>query len=90
MRIKWEKQLKGFIRVRQQGFLKHRSILRNLLEVDTAMLLTGLEGDEGAAVFLDFEAAFPSIAHDYTNRVLRWAGIPENALNAFLFFYTQS
>ena len=65
-------------------------MIKNLLEVDTVMLITAFQGEEGAAIFLDFEAAFPSIAQEYTDNVLRWAGIPANAMNAFNFCYQQS
>ena len=88
-RARWEEQLSGYIEERQQGFLKGRSIIRNLLEVDTSMLLTALGGDKGAAIFLDFEAAFPSISHSFMERVLQWSGMPEVARNAFKFFYSQ-
>ena len=90
MRVRWEEHLKLYVRERQQGFLKGRSMIKNLLEVETAMLLTALEGDNGAAIFLDFEAAFPSIAQGYTATVLKQVGVPQAALNSFNFFITRA
>ena len=90
MRIRWEKQLKYFIRDRQQGFLKDRSMIRNLLEVDTAMLCSALTSDKSATIFLDFEAAFPSITQEYTFEVLKHCGVPHQAMNSFKFCYQQS
>ena len=90
MRARWEEHLKLYVRERQQGFLKGRSMIKNLLEVETAMLLTALEDDKGAAIFLDFEAAFPSIAQGYTATVLKQVGVPQTALNSFNFLYNQS
>ena len=87
MRMRWEEHLDRFIRERQQGFLKHRSMMRNLLEVDTAMIPSALESEESAAIFLDFEAAFPSITQEYFGRVLEASGISKEALHAFKFCY---
>ena len=90
MRIRWEKQLRYFIRDRQQGFLKQRSMMRNLLEVDTAMLCSALASEKSATIFLDFEAAFPSITQEYTFEVLKNCGVPQQAMNSFKFCYQQS
>ena len=54
------------------------------------MLLTALEHENGAAFFLDFEAAFPSISQCFTHQVLDWVGVPNDILNSFDFLYKQS
>ena len=90
MRSRWESQFKLFIRERQQGFLKNRSMIRNLLEVDTAMICAALTHEDSATIFLDFEAAFPSITQEYTFEALSSCGVPEEAMNSFKFFYRQS
>jgi len=89
MRIRWETQLAQYVKERQQGFLRKRSILKNLVEVDTAMMMTALKGDRGAALFLDFEAAFPSIDQEYVHETLKWIGLPDETLNSFRFLYKQ-
>ena len=77
IRMRWEDNLDDFIRQRQQGFLRGRSISRNLVEVDNAMLIRSLQDDNAAAVFLDFAAAFPSISQEYCQRVLEDLEAPE-------------
>ena len=42
MRLRWEEHLREFVRERQQGFLRGRSILKDLLEVESAMMLRSL------------------------------------------------
>ena len=47
----------------QRGFLQGRSMLANVVDVDEAMLQAALSERDPAAVFFDFEAAFPSVDH---------------------------
>ena len=47
-RLAWEPTLDKWILPRQQGFLRGRSILRNLLDVDTATKHTSLMHENGA------------------------------------------
>ena len=65
-------------------------MIRNLLEVDTAMLCSALASDKSATIFLDFEAAFPSITQEYTFEVLEKCGVPQEALNTFKFLLQAS
>ena len=46
----------GFVKARQQGFLRGRSIIQNLLDVDTASMHTSLMHKAGACVL--FEESF--------------------------------
>ena len=64
-RWRWEEHVGKFVKDRQQGFLTQRSILRNLLDVENAMILCSCKDVDGAALFLDFTAAFPSIDQDF-------------------------
>jgi hypothetical protein len=61
----------------QQGFLKGRSIISNLIDLDTDSMTISLATDRGAAVLFDFKAAFPSISQEYIHRVLERLGMPE-------------
>jgi hypothetical protein len=90
MRLRWEDSISQFVSVRQQGFLRRRSILRNLLEVEDAMAMGALTENAAAAIFLDFAAAFPSISQEYVHTCLLHLGMPENARNAFLHLYSNS
>ena len=56
----------------QRGFIGGRSILANLVDLDEAMALSVCRSDEGAAIFFDFAAAFPSVEHDFMKAVFRW------------------
>ena len=90
VRSRWEEQLAGFIKQRQQGFLQGRSILRNLLEVENAMLMRAAGDEDSAAIFLDFAAAFPSISQEYILRVLKEYGLPEEEINILRALYDGS
>ena len=47
----------------QRGFLGGRSMIANLVDVDEAMHLYAASSSDAVALFYDFAAAFPSIAH---------------------------
>ena len=49
VRIRWEEHLKHWIRPRQQGFLRGRSMLANLLELETDMMIKSFNASSGAA-----------------------------------------
>jgi len=58
MRIRWELQLSLYVKDRQQGFVKGRSLIKNLVDFDFATFMTAMDTDEGDALSLDFEAGF--------------------------------
>ena len=89
-RNRWEEHLTNWILPRQQGFLSNRSIIRNLLQLDTASMITSLTQPAGACILLDFASAFPSISQDFLFEVLRHIGLPGNALNLLTFLYSNS
>ena len=80
-RWRWEEHVGKFVKDRQQGFLVQRSILRNLLDMEKAMILCSCKDVDGAALFLDFSAAFPSVDQEYIMRTLEEFGIPQTELN---------
>jgi hypothetical protein len=51
-------------------------MLANLVDIDEAMALTACRSDQGAAIFSDFAAVFPSVEHDLMKTVFRWLGWP--------------
>jgi hypothetical protein len=59
-RIRWEELLTNWVGMEQQGFLKGRSILKNLIDVDTESMSVSLKSQNGAMILFDFKAAFPS------------------------------
>jgi hypothetical protein len=60
----------------QRGFLPGRSMLQNVVEVDTEMRAASLSEKDPAAIFFDFAAAFPSLAHDFLHDTLEYLGLP--------------
>jgi exonuclease III len=79
-RLRWEKLLVSWIHPAQRGFLPHRSMLANVIDLEESSVETNLVEEDGAAVLFDFSAAFPSIAHDFLLAVLAHIGVPLAAL----------
>jgi len=74
----------------QRGFVRGRSMLANVLDVEEAMLEAGLVHDDPAAIFLDFEAAFPSLNQKFIQRVLAARGWPPWMLRFVEVLYTNN
>ena len=74
----------------QRGFVRGRSMLANVLDVEEAMLETALTYDDPAAIFLDFEAAFPSLNQRFIRRVLTARGWPPWLLRFVEVLYTNN
>ena len=89
-RNRWETHLAEWILPRQQGFLRGRSILTNLLQLDTASMITSLTQPSGACILLDFASAFPSISQEFLFATLEHIGLPHNALNLLNSLYSNS
>ena len=65
------------ISLSQRGFIKFRSMLSNAVDVDEAMIDAAMKEDNPAAILFDFEAAFPSIDHDFIFDVIASRGWPQ-------------
>ena len=89
-RLRWERILNPWISPQQQGFLGNRSILKNVLDIDYAAMVTALTSDKGALVLFDFAAAFPSISQTYMMDLLTSLGLPRCALNLIQAFYDNN
>ncbi|CAK0871243.1 unnamed protein product [Prorocentrum cordatum] len=68
------------ISAEQRGFLSGRSTLADLIDVDEAMQATALTCEDGAAIFFDLAAAFPSVGQDFLLDVLADSGVPARPL----------
>ena len=79
MRRRWESIFNKWVSSAQRGFLHGRSMLANVVDVDFDAMRISLTREYGALVLFDFQAAFPSVSHDYMRRVLRHLGLPEEA-----------
>ena len=80
-RLRFEAPISQAIGSAQRGFLKGRSMLLNVLLVDTRLRTACAESDHAGAVFFDFEAAFPSLAHRYLHATLEKLGLPASVSN---------
>ena len=67
-----------FISRYQRGLIQRRSMLRNIIDIDFNSMRISLKHDQAAIVLFDFEAASPTISHDYLWEALRVAGVPSS------------
>ena len=74
----------------QRGFIKGRSMLSNVLDVDEDMMCAAMACDQSCAIFFDFRAAFPSVAHEFILGVLRARGWPSWMLNFMQRVYSRN
>ena len=89
MRLAWEPILSKWISSMQRGFLKGRSMLMNILDIDEAAMTISLKEKFGGAVIFDLKAAFPSISQEYLIKCLTHLGLPSTAINAIKALYSQ-
>ena len=89
-RIRWEPALEPWVSHMQRGFLKGRSMIANIVDIDYEAMRVSLKCEEGTIVLFDFQAAFPSISHEYLNTVLRHIGFPPSALSLVAALYDQN
>ena len=81
VRVRVEPLLASAISPAQRGFLPGRSMLHNVVELDCEMRAASLRHERAAAVFFDFAAAFPSLAHDFMMAALTFLGLPHSFVN---------
>jgi len=60
----------------QQGFIRGRKMLQNVLDIDFHSMKISFSGPDGAIILFDFEAAFPSISQDYLMDMLTRLNLP--------------
>ena len=80
-RISWEPLLANYISTHQQGFLKGRQMLNNVIDIDYHAMTISLKCRKGVMMFFDFKAAFPSVSHAFLKRSLQCIGLPPSALS---------
>ena len=89
-RIKVSDIVEPWISPAQRGFIRGRSMLQNIIDIDEASMRVSLKHPRGAIVLFDFAAAFPSVSHAYLWEALRALGIPSGLLNAIQCFYVNN
>ena len=85
-----EDTINEWISPQQQGFLRSRSILQNLMDIDLASMLTALGKNRGCTILFDFSSAFPSISQKYLIELFSELGIPESAINFVKALYHEN
>ena len=65
VRLKLDIIFDRWISKEQRGFVGGRSLLGNVLGVDQEMREAAYETDDGACIFFDFRAAFPSVIQEF-------------------------
>jgi hypothetical protein len=88
-RYAWDRAVARRVHPHQRGFLRNRSMVQNVLDVDEG-LRTFACWDTSVAVFWDFRAAFPSISRRFMRRMLRCAGLPIHAQRIIDAFYLNT
>jgi len=74
-----------------QKCIAGRSMLENVLRIDTLMHYMSIAGfAKAAAIFFDFKAAFPSIAHQYLFEILQASGIPSTIIRIIKKLYHRN
>ena len=74
----------------QQGFIRGRSMLRNIFDIDLESMIASLTHRRAALILFDFAAAFPSVSQDLLLEVLRSLGMPQGMLVAISAFYQNT
>ena len=87
MRSKWEPVFNEWVSCAQKGFLKHRCMLSNILDIDAEAMVISMKEKYGGLILFDFRAAFPSVSHEFMMGVLEGLGIPKYCTNFILALY---
>ena len=74
----------------QRGFLRGRSLLQNVLDMEHASMEHSLFSPRAAAVYFDLKAAFPSVSQEFLLTTLRALRLPEHVLNFVRALYDQN
>ena len=65
-------------------------MLANIIDVDFEAMRVSLRQPHGAVLLFDFEAAFPSVSHEYLWSVLSHLGLPAGILRAIQSLYDNN
>ena len=60
------------------------------MELDVDMLLGRIRDVEGCTLLFDFEAAFPSVAHDFLFEALEHIGLPKGFVQAVKYLHENN
>ena len=86
-RLLLEPHIANVVSQLQRGFLRGRSMLQNVLDIDFESMRVSLKSDTGTIILFDFEAAFPSISQDYLLDMLCRLGLPDSVIRPIRALY---
>ena len=89
-RIHLEGIFSRWVSAAQRGFIRGRSMLANIIDVDLQAMKISLSSRRGAIILFDFKAAFPSVSHDYMWAVLERIGVPRKWIRALQRLYIDN
>ena len=89
-RRRWEKIFNNWISPHQKGFIRGRSMLSNVLTIDSEAMKVSLKEEHGGMILFDFKAAFPSIERKFMIDTLRWLGRPVRQLRFIEMIYDRT
>jgi len=89
-RLAWEPILEKWASSFQKGFLKGRSMIHNIIDVDWHAMTVSLKCPRGALLLFDFKAAFPSVSHPFLLNCLHELGLPREAMNFIKSLYSHN
>ena len=64
-RLRWEPILEPWVSPQQQGFLRGRSLLSNVVAIEEASMEYSLSSLHPGVILFDLAAAFPSVLHPW-------------------------
>ena len=79
-RWRWEPLLAPTITRQQRGFIRGRSMIRNIVEIEHEAMIAAIEEQDAALILFDFRAAFPSLGREYLFHSLEAFGFPPSAM----------
>ena len=89
-RIHLESIFSRWVSAAQRGFIRGRSMMANIIDIDLQSMLISLKHPFGALILFDFKAAFPSVSHKYMWAVLRRIGVPRKWVKALKRLYVNN
>ena len=84
---RWEKNLGGWVSKDQRGFLPGRSMMANVLDLETHGMCMAATKRRSLMVLVDFKAAFPSVSHNFMLTCLKGLGVPRSAIRVLEALY---
>ena len=89
--IPFEELAVKWVSKEQRGFVRGRFMHDNIVDVEAqGVAFTSVKVPQVIMFFLDFAAAFPSVAHEFIFMVLTFIGVPSNVINAVRLLYTNN